>query len=762
MSVPSFERINLIYGANGAGKTSLASALDNLRNPEHGCTNVSICMSNSDKTNERLSDCKYVDEFERVFIFSENYVARNHNFNGEVEVEAVLTLGEHTIEEERQIAELKSLIDANQKELDKATRSKDYLQRTLNDKYKEISRNVVTVLSRAAGKYKSTSSYHMGIVRDSFAGSCSDWVLLSAKDMDSAFATVNSDERSLLEDSSYSFSYRAELVEEVASVLARSPVTVVLDTLTEYKDASNWVEEGYHLHQGLNKCIFCGGDLGEDRKKQIERHFSDEVRATQREVDVLIDEIKEVLTSLQGLLGDGGIVGSLFKDLQEDFNKAHTTAKKQVGELSSWLKELLNLLEEKRANLLESIEHKITDPPIVDVADIKKILMDHNDRVRHHETLRQEQAKKVELHILRKAEPEVTKLKSNLKERTKKKTETEESLQEHKGKLALLEKSKADPIPSATVITRELARILGRDEFSFELLSDKKHYRVTRYGKPARDLSTGERTAITLIHFLEKVKKSLPKSKKAIVVIDDPVSSLDSNVAMGISTYIWSETVAKNHIEQVFLLTHNFDLFRQWDIQIDGLPKERGPANNKGYPSNCYELTALHQNIGDTPTRVPKLIDWPQTKDIRLKVRSTYHHAFLVAVRAYQNLSADQSMEKKLDAMLLYPNMLRRILETFLAFKLPALSGDFTGSMREAVKILEYNKYEGEGDALRLQLTRFTHANSHADSPETDVTLNPDEICAVIKSVFTFMHAIDAKHFEGLCKVMSVEPSELL
>jgi wobble nucleotide-excising tRNase len=146
-------------------------------------------------------------------------------------------------------------------------------------------------------------------------------------------------------------------------------------------------------------------------------------------------------------------------------------------------------------------------------------------------------------------------------------------------------------------MAKELTRILGRSELSFALLPDGKHYRVTRNGKSARDLSTGERTAIALIHFLENVKTSVVRSGKAIVVIDDPVSSLDSGVAMGISTYISSEAVSKDHIEQVFLLTHNFELFRQWDIQIDGLPGKRGPTNKKGFSSNCYELVAPHKVV---------------------------------------------------------------------------------------------------------------------------------------------------------------------
>ena len=311
-------------------------------------------------------------------------------------------------------------------------------------------------------------------------------------------------------------------------------------------------------------------------------------------------------------------------------------------------------------------------------------------------------------------------------------------------------------------MARELTRILGRSELRFELLPGGKQYRITRLGKPARDLSAGERTAITLIHFLESVKRADIRAGKAIVVIDDPVSSLDGGTAMGISTYIWSETVSKSHVEQIFLLTHNFEFFRQWDIQIKGLPGKRGSANKRGYPSNCYELTAPHQNVNGNPTRVPEFHFWPPSEDARLKVRSAYHHAFISTAHAYLALDADPKMEQKLDALLLYPNVLRRMLETFLAFKRPASVGDFTNTMRDIGAVLEEAQYEGDADALRLQLTRFTHSNSHADSPETDVTVDPDEIGATIAAVFTFMNAIDQEHFRGLCEVLDIEPASLL
>jgi wobble nucleotide-excising tRNase len=761
-SVADFQRINLIYGANGAGKTSLSRALDGLGSESKGFTKVSIRMSNADGTHDRQSGQAHDDEFDRIFVFCDGYVVRNHDFDGDTEVEAVLTLGERSVEDEKRITELKGLIDTGNGELTKSGEASRKANKTIDDEHTTIARGVVTALSRAGGEYRSNSNYSKGTVKTRFAGSHAAWALLADKDKEAALATVNSDERQTVPIKSYSLTIRTGLREEASAALATSPVSVVLDTLKEHEEASSWVESGRRIHNGLDKCIFCGGALTADRKKQIKQHFSDEVEEAQRRTDALIEEIKTAQSSLLDLLGDDVIAGALFDDRRDGFKAAHAEAKAQAGELDRWMKGLLAALEKKRANVVVRVDSEITEPPAVDGSKIENALKHHNDRVAQHATLVQEAAKKVERHLLKESEAKVAELDEAAKKAAKAKSALEETLRKHREEVAALENVEGDPLPSAEVMARELTRIFGRSELSFELLPDGKRYRVTRHGKPARDLSTGERTAVTLIHFLENVKRSAARLGKPIVVIDDPVSSLDSGAWTGISTYIWSETVSKDHIEQVFLLTHNFELFRQWDIQIEGLPGKRGATNNKGFPSSCYELIAPHKNVSGASKRVPLFITWPPSDDTRLKVRSAYHHAFITAVRAYRALIKDSSTEKKLDALLLYPNVLRRMLETFLAFKSPTSVGKFSNSMRDVGATLESRGYKGDADALRLQLTRFTHANSHAESPETDAAVNPDEIGTTIAAAFTFMNAVDQAHFEGLCTVIDVAPSDLL
>ena len=764
---PDFQRINLIYGPNGSGKTSLANALADLSSESTSYSKVSICMSNADKTNERNSDKKLDNEFQRIFVFGDGYVKQNLQFDGDADstVAAVLTVGKRTIQEEARIAELKPLIDQSEKDLTDAKKGLANAQKNLDNRYRTLASSIVASLSRAGGLYKSNGTYHKGIVKSLFDQSHDSWKLLTPEQKKISIATVNSDEKKPVSSRSFSFQVRTDLGQDVINVLKETPVTVVLDTLSDHPEATNWVDEGRHLHSGLDQCLFCGAPLTDARKRQIEQHFSDEVTKVQSTVDGLIREVQASKETIASLLGDGTLSGSLFDDLQEPFNTAYAEAETQVKALDEWLDGILTILQKKRANVLNSVDFTSSATPIVDGSSIESLLTAHNDRVTRHTSDVQKAAKSLEVNFLKEAETEVQQLKNTVQQASTKESEIGESLNGENGyrvELATLTSSEGDPLPSAESMTSELVRILGRQELSFRLTPDGKHYNVARYDQPARNLSTGERTAIALIHFLETIKHSTATNGKPIVVIDDPVSSLDRAVAMGISTYIWSETVACEDTEQVFLLTHSFELFRQWDIQIDGLTGSRGPNNNKGYTSNTYELASHYCHIQGEFIRTPVLSAWPPNENVRKKVRSSYHHAFMTAAYAHNELMNDSSMEKKLDATLLYPNVLRRLLETFLAFKTPASNNGFAGAMRDMGAKLESMGYQGDPNALRLELTRFTHAYSHADSPETDTVMNPDEIGSTITAVFTFMNAIDQDHFRGLCQLIGADPKQLL
>lgn len=107
---------------------------------------------------------------------------------------------------------------------------------------------------------------------------------------------------------------------------------------------------------------------------------------------------------------------------------------------------------------------------------------------------------------------------------------------------------------------------LGIDSFSIESYDDAL-YQIKR-GEESnnvfKSLSEGEKMIISFLYFIEecKGKKSADESeKKKIVVIDDPISSLSHIYVFNIGRFIVNEFLRSDKYEQIFVLTHSLYFF---------------------------------------------------------------------------------------------------------------------------------------------------------------------------------------------------------
>lgn len=97
-------------------------------------------------------------------------------------------------------------------------------------------------------------------------------------------------------------------------------------------------------------------------------------------------------------------------------------------------------------------------------------------------------------------------------------------------------------------------------------------------------LSEGEVTFITFLYFLQLTKGSTAEdsiSEERILIIDDPVSSLDSNVLFVVSSLI-KEVISniraqKGNIKQLILLTHN--VYFHKEVSFDGRTERRADTH---------------------------------------------------------------------------------------------------------------------------------------------------------------------------------------
>ena len=130
----------------------------------------------------------------------------------------------------------------------------------------------------------------------------------------------------------------------------------------------------------------------------------------------------------------------------------------------------------------------------------------------------------------------------------------------------------------------------GFDDFHFEL-NDKSSYKVVRKnGSPVENtLSEGEQRFISFLYFYQLVYGTLNKNevkRNRIIVIDDPISSLDSNILFIVSTLVKKIIDDclnhKNKIEQVFVLTHNVYFLKEVSYR-SRKAKPRFSINNTNY-----------------------------------------------------------------------------------------------------------------------------------------------------------------------------------
>jgi wobble nucleotide-excising tRNase len=128
-----------------------------------------------------------------------------------------------------------------------------------------------------------------------------------------------------------------------------------------------------------------------------------------------------------------------------------------------------------------------------------------------------------------------------------------------------LEKSATSIEPTIEGING-LLKSFGFRNFSIAKADDGPFYKLVRAdGSDAKDsLSEGERSFVTFLYFFHLLKGSESESGTTadrIVVFDDPVSSMDSDVLFIVSSLVKSlfDPVRKNigGIKQIFVLTHN-------------------------------------------------------------------------------------------------------------------------------------------------------------------------------------------------------------
>jgi len=549
---------NYIFGFNGTGKSTIARLIEDQDHPDFGGSSVEW------KDNNRLD----------VYLYNREFI-REH-FDDTTEMKGVFTLGKDAKDAKEQIRKKKdaesSLVEEHARLEGSFGKTKTELAQLQDSTEKACWETVSPRKSSLRGAFEGhmagNSAFFAEVLRHRGSKADSrdtDYLLQQAMVVFDSAPTPLTTVPSV--DVSAIVGYETEPILKV-KIVASGDVPIA--RLVEQMNNSDWLRQGRgFVEKSEGKCPYCQQDLPTDLEQQFEAIFNQEFTRQKNEFESFIGKYERAVQDLKDACERVLATGNPHLDA--------TAFKGRVDALDATCTHNLAALEKKRAELsrvvgltsLKDIAEEMLS--LIESANSKTAA--HNVTVADLDNQRQLLTKQVWKHvadvelkaILDKYETDKRAKEDEIRLAQEAMIDTKCKRDEVKREIESLQEKVTDVHKVLNDINR-LLKSFGFNGFLLEATADGKSYRVIRPGgKPAREsLSEGERSFVTFLYFFHLVGGSHDSggaTTNRVVVFDDPVSSMDSEVLFIVSTLVREvcdlAADPNSHIKQVFCLTHN-------------------------------------------------------------------------------------------------------------------------------------------------------------------------------------------------------------
>lgn len=734
----AFGQFNLIYGWNGCGKTTLSSLLS-LVEKRTALSEGEVELEFEGTT--KITGSAFTSaQLPQVRVFNRDFI--NATLQSAGDISPIYFLGEDSAEKQKEVDKLRNDLELANAEVKSATSEKTTTETKLDEFCKEKAKFIKELLITAnSTAYNNYDKRNFKQAVQALSAQSAESAILTDEQKAPLRSQKDAQPKPPIGEVSAPSVNLGALTQEVDALVARSVVAQTLDELTANANLAAWVQRGLALHSGehaSDTCRFCQQPLGAARRSALEAHFNDAFATFQRELTTLLSKLQAAKQNAGSLrLPEAS---RFYDSLVSDVTTASASVSEMLSATEAAIEVLISRVEAKRDNPFApaaAAPAYAAQPSNFGaaVAALNALVDKHNKTSNDFKRSVHEACKKLEAAYVAEAYADYLQLAEAA-------ANADAMLKGVQGKPATIQ-SEIDTLERAILehrrpadeLTRELREYLGRDELHFEVKGNG--YLLTRGGQPVSHLSEGERTAITFLYFLKSLQDRKFDMAKGIVVIDDPVSSLDANAMFSAFGYMKDRT---KQCGQLFILTHSFPFFRlvkNWFHHLDGQRKksiERRPGRffllrSQRHPngSRTSHLGPLDRLLEEHESEYQYLFKRVHDEAHRTDVATYEHHYGL-------------------------PNVARRLIEAFLAFRFPETSGDL-GPRLERVTFDNAKKTR----ILRL-LNTYSHAGAIAE-PEHDLSLLA-ETQPVLLDVLEMMKVVNKDHYEGLLKLVTVQPIE--
>ncbi|MGL2409563.1 ATP-binding protein [Helicobacter pylori] len=578
-SFKDLNSINFIYGANGSGKTTTSRFLKNLA--ENGI---------EDKfANSKIA--WYNNESLKIEVYNKQF--KEEQFRNS-QVKGIFTLGKKTNENLEKIeSKTKSINEEKEKkkknkeslqklEQERKEKEKDFTDSCWEKLYKKNEEDFKEILEGFKCKEKFKEKILKEFENDKYNQSEIVGLEKLKEKIEIVFGE-NQTELALLECNLTDFDF-IENHSIWEQKIVGSGDAAIADLIKRLSN-EDWVAWGREYIKDNSICPFCQKEtITEEFKKQLESYFD---TSYQESIETIKEKMEDYASRTAGALERlDKIVETEQKNQQ---TKLDTENLKIIIET---LRSKINGNQQKMLDKSKEMSRNFKlDSTKNEIDAIKDLIKKANEQIANYNEMIKDIEKQKKSCKEQTWKFLVNEFKSDIQEYNKKYcglekginnlekaiSENQEEVKKLENEIKELEKNMVSIKPIVNEINT-LLKGYGFTNFGLACTEDEKFYRIQREDDQlvGETLSEGEVTFITFLYYYHLAKGSLKEndiSKNKVLVIDDPISSLDSNILFMVSVLVkdlMKETMEeKTNIKQIIILTHNTYFYKEITLEYD-------------------------------------------------------------------------------------------------------------------------------------------------------------------------------------------------
>lgn len=565
----------IIRGDNGTGKSTISNIfrsieekektgkiMDNIKNIESiDDVEVKIELDNGVVLQYDSIQKKWINDDQVVFkVFNEDYIKDNINLE---EFEQNKVDGKFEIKEVEISVEKKEYEESNKK-----------IQK-ITEERKKVSNEIKEIIDRTNSLIKDELDQYCTIDTniDNY-NEKSDEIINKKKEEElnnyiNAFKKLkNSDKFNLIPVNKFTSNFDIRIfIENLQYTEESIKIDFMNEILAMSSERKKWMDSGL-IYLKDDKCPFCRNDI-------FENHFVNEYKkykgSNSKRVEEALTKNKEELEKIKNeVLNDIKIRGLKNREYNEIVENKHNISEEEYEIFKNELQDLINIIGQKIKDVSKTIDIKLINAAKEKVK-ILKIIEEKNEEI----CIESSNINKVMLNAkkelsnlrlkIRKLNKEI--LEYSMREHIIKRKEFLKQLSEEKTNNVIKKEKYDKKIEDSDLTINEMntwLEFFGMKKYKLDKDFNLK-YKDNDISNKMFILSTGEISTLVFSYYLSVLITGLTneEKKKLIIIIDDPVNSLDYNKIYSFATAvkIIQKKIRESDAPQLIIFTHNMLFF---------------------------------------------------------------------------------------------------------------------------------------------------------------------------------------------------------